>query len=252
MEAQQGGYKNNIEQLPKGKNLPGTFFRCWTSRVRWNGFPCQAYKTWKKDDSEGMPYRSLDVWQANSKLFYKSYNYCKMGSLILCTACGSLKKVLVSWLFFQCTRLLKENLKKSDFLNYAKDAPEYNELLDTLFVLWQIICPLDHNLNVLLWEVKLYLKRLDQTHSIIMLPESHILAIMFSDSLYNILSILICVFHYDHYAISIYISKLIVNYACTHRFYLMSLLTSILQPPLPRNDFKSQNWVTTATNGAGF
>lgn len=27
----------------------------------------------------------------------------------------------------------KENLKKSDFLNYAKDAPEYNELLDTLF-----------------------------------------------------------------------------------------------------------------------
>lgn len=27
----------------------------------------------------------------------------------------------------------KENLKRSDFLNYAKDAPEYNELLDTLF-----------------------------------------------------------------------------------------------------------------------
>lgn len=52
--------------------------------------------------------------------------------------------------------------------------------------------------------------------------------------------------------LNIYISKLIVNYACTHRFYLMCLLTSILQRPLPRNDFKSQNWVTTATNGAGF
>lgn len=28
----------------------------------------------------------------------------------------------------------QENLKHSDFLNFAKDAPEYRELLDTLFV----------------------------------------------------------------------------------------------------------------------